>query len=84
MPSQFDVDSLRQRVNQVTDRLAQIEAQLALLSEKLGLPYVQPLDAVPADVIELARSGDRIGAMRRYRELTGVSGEEARVVVGGI
>ena len=63
------------------ERFARLEAQVALLSGKLGVPFELPAAALPAEVVELARAGDRMGAVRRYRELTGVGFEEARDAV---
>jgi len=51
---------------------------------KLGLAYDVPGTGVPADVVDLARAGDILGAVKRYREITGVGFEEARDVVTGI
>jgi hypothetical protein len=42
------------------------------------------MSEIPDEVVELARSGDRIKAAQRYRELTGADGKEAMKVVGGI
>jgi hypothetical protein len=39
---------------------------------------------VPAEVIELKRAGKTLDAMRKYRELTGASAEEANAVVSGL
>ena len=73
MPRLFD------RLN---ERVRAIEAQLAILSEKAGVPYDAPADGVPEDVVELARAGKQLEAVTRYRELTGADIEEARDVVG--
>ena len=43
-----------------------------------------PTEGVPADVVALAQSGDKIGAVQRYRELTGSSLGEAKDVVSTI
>jgi ribosomal protein L7/L12 len=75
IPEMFD------RVNK---RLRAIEEQLALLSEKAGIPYESPSEGVPEDVVELAREGKTLEAIKRYRELTGAGGDEAREVVAGI
>jgi ribosomal protein L7/L12 len=58
-----------------------IEAQLALISEKLGLPYDKPGDGVPGEVVELARAGKRLEAVKLYRTLTGAGLIEAQDVV---
>lgn len=65
-------------------RLGDIEAQLVLVSEKVGLTFVPRSAAIPTDVVDLVRAGDKLGAMRRYRELTGASGEEARDAIAGV
>jgi ribosomal protein L7/L12 len=39
---------------------------------------------VSKDVIELARAGNRLGAIKRYRELTGASLADAQAAVFSI
>lgn len=39
---------------------------------------------VPADVLELARAGDKLHAIKRYRELTGVDLAHARQVIDSL
>jgi hypothetical protein len=68
-------------VDQIFKRVQRIEAQLALVSEKVGLPFEDPAASAPPEVLELVRAGDRIGAIRKYRELTGAGGEEARAAI---
>jgi len=69
-------------IQQFRERFTAIENQLALLSEKLGVPYENPNDAeVPAEVVELARAGKRIDAVKQYRTLTGASLDVAQEVV---
>ena len=58
-----------------------IEKQLALVSEKVGIPFEDPAASAPPEVVELAHAGDRMGAIRRYRELTGAGLEEAGALV---
>jgi ribosomal protein L7/L12 len=65
----------------VNARLRAHEAQLALVSEKLGIPFEDPAPIVPPDVAELAHAGKHVEAMKRYRELTGASTEDARTIV---
>ncbi|HEU5254151.1 MAG TPA: hypothetical protein VFU16_12590 [Solirubrobacterales bacterium] len=71
-------------VDQVFERLRKIEGQLAVLSEKAGVPYEAPSQAAPEEVVRLVEAGDRIGAIRKYRELTGCGAEEAKEVVAGL
>jgi hypothetical protein len=68
-------------VDQIFERLRGIEAQLALLSEKAGVPYEAPGDGVPTEVRELVENGDRLGAVRKYRELTGSEADVAKEVI---
>jgi hypothetical protein len=42
------------------------------------VPYDRPAAEIPAEVVELARSGNRVEAMRLYRDLMNASVEEAR------
>ena len=72
-------------------RFVAIEAQLALISEHLGLecpPFPAATGStdggVPAEVLELARGGKEIQAISRLRQLTGVSLVEAKRVVDGL
>jgi len=68
-------------VDQIFARLRAIEAQLAVLSEKAGVPYDAPGADVPGEVIDLAAQGDRMGAIKKYRELTGAGIEEAQEAI---
>jgi ribosomal protein L7/L12 len=71
-------------VDQIRKRLDALEAHAKAVGEKAGVPFETSADAAPPEVVELARSGDRMGAIKRYRELTGASMEEAQGVVGGL
>jgi hypothetical protein len=72
---------LQADVTRLEARLAAVEEQLKRVSEAAGVPFDDPASGVPDEVVELARSGDRVNAVRRYRELTNVDGNEARAVV---
>jgi ribosomal protein L7/L12 len=73
-------------------RLALLEQQVRLLSEKLGVPC-PPLGSeaaknptpnyggVPAEVVDLARAGKSIAAISLLRQLTGMGLREAKDVV---
>jgi ribosomal protein L7/L12 len=39
---------------------------------------------VPQEVIDLAQAGDRMGAIMKYRELTGFGVDQAKEVVAGL
>jgi ribosomal protein L7/L12 len=77
----YDSDTLRHLFAQVGERLAGIESQLAILSENAGVPYQRPSEGVPQEIVDMVRAGNKLGAIRQYRILTGTSLEEARNVV---
>jgi len=68
----------------ISARFRAIEDQLALLSEKAGVPYSRPSDGIPEDVVELAKAGKELDAIKRYRELTGADTKEAQEAIAGI
>jgi hypothetical protein len=80
----YTQQQLENKFEVILSRLAAIESQLKVLSDKAGVSYTEPLSEVPPEVVQLAQSGDKLGAATRYRELTGVDGKEAMKVVGGI
>ena len=78
---------------QLENAVIRIEKRLDWIEENLGrlvdLQYVPmgrsntrpDASGVPADVLELARVGKKIYAIKRYRELTGVDLAHAREVI---
>lgn len=68
-------------VDQIFRRIQAIEDQLKRVSDAAGLARVTAADGAPAEVLELARAGKRLDAIRRYRELTGADMETAKGVV---
>jgi ribosomal protein L7/L12 len=81
MAGAYSQESLQTHFAQINERLREIEAQLARLSEKAGVLYEAPGKDVPEEVVELAQAGDSMGAIKRYRELTQASAAEATEVV---
>jgi ribosomal protein L7/L12 len=76
-------------------RLALLEQQVRLLSERLGVPcptFGSDVGAtsgvleggVPSEVVALARAGNAIAAIKLYRELTGAGLREAKDVVDSL
>ncbi len=77
-------------------RLALLEHQVRLLSERVGVPcptFASDVGAtapsqfeggVPAEVVALARAGNAIAAIKLYRELTGAGLREAKDVVDSL
>ncbi|HEY6470985.1 MAG TPA: hypothetical protein VI434_14590 [Candidatus Dormibacteraeota bacterium] len=69
---------------QIGARLESLEAQVALLSEKVGVGYMPVAQPVPPEIVALARSGKMLQAIQQYRALTGASLDEARTAVMGL
>ena len=76
-------------------RLALLEHQVRLLSDRLGVPcptFGSEVGAtsgvlengVPSEVVALARSGNAIAAIKLYRELTGAGLREAKDIVDNL
>lgn len=84
MAGAYSQQQLELKFNAISARLAAIESQLKVLSDQAGVSYEEPFAELPAEVVELARSGDKMGAAKRYRELTGADGKEAVEAVGRI
>jgi ribosomal protein L7/L12 len=77
-------------------RLALLEQQVRILSERLEIPCPtfgsevgatapgQLEGSVPAEVVALARDGNAIAAIKLFRELTGAELREAKEVVDSL
>jgi hypothetical protein len=84
MPGEYSQEALRRHFDQTNERLAAIEAQLKVLSEKAGVSYEEPLDQIPEDVLQMARDGKKLEAAQRYRELTGVDAKDALAIISRV
>jgi ribosomal protein L7/L12 len=75
-------------LDDVHRRIRILEGQVAFLARaaNVNLPDEAALatSTVPAEVVELVRAGNAMGAIQRYRELTGCSLGEAKQVVDGL
>jgi ribosomal protein L7/L12 len=71
-------------VDQIFERLRALEAQMARVSEAAGVPHEAPEAGVPQEVIDLVLAGDRMGAIRKYRELTGFGVDQAKEAIAKI
>ena len=69
---------------QIVERLQRLERNVRVLADKLGVDIEDPATNVDADIVELARSGDRMGAAALYRERTGVTFVEAQQAVNSL
>ena len=58
-----------QTIPQLMEQVDRIERQVELISQKLGLRYESGRGgALPEEVREMARTGNKQGAIARYRE----------------
>jgi ribosomal protein L7/L12 len=71
-----------QEIHRLRIRVDHLEKQVRTLMEKLGMSYsTSSGDAMPREVHELAIRGEKMAAMRLYRELTGATLKEAKEAV---
>jgi ribosomal protein L7/L12 len=84
MPGEYTQATIAAYIDQTRLRLGRIEEQVALVSERLGMPWQPASAGVPADVVELARAGKTMEAIKRYREMTDATFEEARDAVSAV
>jgi hypothetical protein len=69
---------------QIVERLLRLETQVRELREHAGLPGDEREQGIDPEVVELARSGDRIGAAKLHAERTGADFVEAQRVVNAL
>jgi ribosomal protein L7/L12 len=62
-------------------RLRRVEAKLDLILAHLGVPFTDEADQLPEAARQLAESGDKIAAIKAYREATGAGLAEAKRAV---
>ena len=84
MAGEYSTATITAYIEQTNARLAAIESFLSVLASHAGIAYVNPMATVPPEVVAMAQSGDRIGAMKLYRELTGAGLAEAHAIVAGL
>ena len=68
MAGTYSQQRLELKFNAISERLSAIESQLKVLSEKAGVSYEEPFAELPPDVLELARSGNKMEAAKLYRD----------------
>jgi ribosomal protein L7/L12 len=66
---------------QITSRLAALERRVDAIMRHLGIAEPTISTTASSRVQELARQGDKIQAIKAYREETGVGLAEAKAVV---
>jgi ribosomal protein L7/L12 len=77
MVTETDVQLLRSRINELEDRLK-------FLYQRLGIDYVTDPNTNPINSPQIQaalRSGNKIEAIKIYREVTGVGLSEAKDVI---
>lgn len=73
------MENIERELNAVRGRLERIEAQLLFLFRRLGVSTQDaPAGQASPKVMELARSGDKKGAMRAFMQETGASLKDAK------
>ena len=75
--------SLQPTIDRLNQRLDHIEEHLVQMGNAVGYPYAKFTSDVPPEVIELARAGKMLDAIKLYRTLTGASFEQAQAAVRG-
>ena len=86
MPGEFSTEALQAHFDGTNRRLAAIEETLKRICDTMGLPYSTWTEenGVPDEVIQLTAAGDKLGAIKQLRELTGIEFEKARAIVAGL
>ncbi len=79
-----DVEALHRQVDAQRERIQALEEQIRLICRLTGVPCNLDLVEVPDDVRQLAAAGDRLGAVRRYRELAGCDLPTAQKAIDSI
>ena len=76
MITEADIQLLRSRINELEDRLK-------FIYRKLNIDYVDPNSdpALSPQVQEALRRGNKIDAIKIYREMTGTGLAEAKTVI---
>jgi hypothetical protein len=69
---------------QIVERLLRLERNVAMLAAEAGIEIEDPSPRIDADVLQLARSGDRMGAAKLLAERTGASFIEAQRTVNSL
>ena len=77
--------SLDENVSHLNARVAKLERQVEFLLKHFELDYVdKPGAGVSPRVFEMVQMGDKIGAIKAYREETGVDLKTAKDVIDSL
>jgi hypothetical protein len=69
---------------QIVERLQRLERNIHKIAKAAGVELEDPSERIDDDIIELARSGDRMGAAKLYAERTGADFVTAQGVVNAL
>jgi ribosomal protein L7/L12 len=81
MSSELLWSDIQPVLSQIGKRLDAIEQQLDVVSRHVGVPYERPLAQIPQEIVDLARAGKTLEAIKEYRALTNADLETAKSVV---
>jgi hypothetical protein len=86
MAGAYDDIALDRHFKAISARMDYIEEQLKRIGNAGGVDYATfaEVHQVPDEVVQLAQSGDRLGAIKKFRELTGANFEQAAEVIAGL
>ena len=68
-------------MSQPEEQVARLEEQVRLLAAGLGLRVDDPTDAIPAEVLALARDRKQVEAVKALREARQLGLVEAKLIV---
>ena len=72
---------LEDEVQELRERVAKLERQVAFLMESLAPDYQDEAPPISAEIVDLVRRGRKIEAIKRYRDATGAGLKAAKEFV---
>jgi hypothetical protein len=86
MAGQYDDIALDRQFAAITRRFDHIEEQLKRIANAGGVDYATfaEMNSVPEEVAQLAAAGDRLGAITKFRELTGANFSQVAEIVDAL
>jgi ribosomal protein L7/L12 len=86
MAGEYSTEALDRHFQAIGKRLDHIEEQLKRIANAGGVDYATYAETneVPDEVVQLAQAGDRLAAIKRFRELTGANFGQAAEIVDGL
>ena len=86
MSGEYDSVSLERHFAAISARMDHIEEQLKRIANAGGVDYASyaEMNQVPEEVVQLAQAGDRLGAVKKFRELTGANFSQAAEIVDAL